>query len=140
MLREREHFEREPAYLRIRSFLESILDGLKTGAIVLDGERRVQLWNRASAELWGLRTDEVQGVELAELDFGLPVVALDHAIRDALASGKQSQLQVDALNRRGRTMRCVVRVEPLGNSSGPRNGVIVLVHEPGSDGGSGAAE
>src|SRR5581483_7766683 len=46
---------------RANMFLEGILGSLGLAVVVLDKERRVQLWNRAATDFWGLRDHEVLG-------------------------------------------------------------------------------
>src|SRR5205085_4030012 len=68
-----EQRERSNEMDRLNLFLEGILGVLGVGVVVLDREQRVQLWNDAATELWGLRGDEVDGKTFLTLDIGLPV-------------------------------------------------------------------
>jgi two-component system CheB/CheR fusion protein len=120
--------------------LEGILEALDNGVIVLDEERRVQWWNEASAEMWGLRADEVQGVALSSLGIGLPSDARAGAIGRAAEAEEEDELVVRGLSRRGRSITCAVRLLPLPGAAKNHGGAIVLVRELRSDGGTVAAE
>jgi two-component system CheB/CheR fusion protein len=67
-----------------------------------------------SNELWGLRAEEVEDVDLMTLDIGLPVKDLEDSI--ARAFGGSSTIieeRVEAINRRGKKVDCLVRILPL---------------------------
>jgi two-component system CheB/CheR fusion protein len=107
-------------------FLESILSSLDGGVIVLDEELRVTAWNDGSRELWGLTADEVQGQHFMNLDIGLPVEQLRNALRGVLGGNDSGPVEVEATNRRGRTIACRIRISPLGDSGPPARGVILF--------------
>jgi two-component system CheB/CheR fusion protein len=115
---------------RLNLFLEGILGILGLGVVVLDPEQHVQLWNPAATEMWGLHQGEVLGQHFLELDIGLPVHELREVIRDALAEQPASgEIELEAINRRGRTFPCSIRVLPLRDSRGESRGVIVLMSD-----------
>jgi two-component system CheB/CheR fusion protein len=117
---------------RLNLFLEGILGNLRVGVVVVDRERRIQLWNANSQDLWGLRADEVEGEDLLGLDIGLPVEELRAPLEDAMsASGRSDDLTLEAVNRRGRSFRCEVRVMPLFSSQQGLYGGIVLMRDAG---------
>ena len=66
---------------RLNTFLRAITGSIELGAVVLDGDMRVQVWNERSADLWGLRSDEVIGQPFFDLDIGLPSKELRDMIR-----------------------------------------------------------
>jgi two-component system CheB/CheR fusion protein len=110
------------------AFLEAILTGLQSAVVVLDQAMTIRVWNKHAEELWGLRRDEVQGAHLMNLDIGLPVERLRQAIRVCIAGeATGGQEELDAVNRRGRAVRCRVRVAPLRRVSGALIGVILLM-------------
>jgi two-component system CheB/CheR fusion protein len=108
------------------SFLDSVLTSLHSGVVVLDRELRVQAWNAAAEDLWGLRADEVEGQHFLNLDIGLPVNELSKPLRESLSNGGRTQLEVQATTRRGRAVRTQVRISAM-DGSGVGNGVIVLM-------------
>jgi two-component system, chemotaxis family, CheB/CheR fusion protein len=108
-------------------FLEGILGSLGVGVVVLDRDRRIQVWNANSTELWGLRAEEVEGQRFFDLDIGLPVEELKEAIRKVLADHAEIlEQQVEAVTRRGRSVECRVRTLPLRGSDGNVHGAIIL--------------
>ncbi len=74
--------------LRANVFLSSILGSIHQSVIVLDPELRVVQWSAASADLWGLRANEVEGEHFLNLDIGLPTAELRAPVREALADGQ----------------------------------------------------
>ena len=116
---------------RLNLFFEGILGNLGVGVVVVDRDRRVQLWNANSENLWGLRADEVEGEDLLSLDIGLPVAELRAPLEEAISpASAKSELVLDAVNRRGRRFRCEVQVMPLVSAKQGLFGAIVLMREP----------
>ncbi|HEU4700423.1 MAG TPA: CheR family methyltransferase [Gemmatimonadales bacterium] len=109
------------------AFLESVLASLRSGVIVVDRELRIVGWNRPSEELWGLRADEVREKHLLNLDVGLPMDQLRGPLRACLAGEPAAPVRMDAVNRRGRGVQCVVSCSPLLDSREEVHGAIVLV-------------
>jgi two-component system CheB/CheR fusion protein len=121
---------------RVHTFLEGILGSLGVGVAVIDRERTVQVWNAMSADLWGLRADEVEGQDFLKLDIGLPVAKLKDVLQRTLdGSGEVADQRMEAVNRRGSKFDCLVRVLPLHTRSGDAYGAVVLT-APLTDGAS----
>jgi two-component system, chemotaxis family, CheB/CheR fusion protein len=112
---------------RANLFLEGILGSLGVGVVVLDRDQRVQVWNAGSTDLWGLRADEVEGEHFLGLDIGLPVESLKDPIRVVLTGDQDSEQEIEAVTRRGKTIRCRVRMMPLRTDGGGLYGVIMLM-------------
>jgi two-component system CheB/CheR fusion protein len=113
---------------KLNTFLRAITGSIELGAVVLDGDMRVQVWNERAAELWGLRSDEVVGEPFFELDIGLPAKDLRNMIRAVLrGSPAHDEATVEAVSRRGRKIQ--VRVIAYTLSDGERPGGVVLVME-----------
>jgi two-component system CheB/CheR fusion protein len=80
--------------------------------------------------MWGLRTEDVQGVPFLNLDIGLPVEQLKVPLRDCLAGESDFQeIVVDAVNRRGKKIKCQVTCTPLLGDNRERTGVLLLMGE-----------
>ena len=95
------------------------------------------MWSSRAQDLWGPRADEVEGRNLLTLDIGLPVEQLRECIAACLA--RQSDvgtLMLDAVNRRGKAIRCKVSCTPLEGPAGDIRGVIVFMEEEGGVGSS----
>jgi two-component system CheB/CheR fusion protein len=89
--------------------------------------------------MWGLRDDEVDGEHLMNLDIGLPVELLNQPIRACLTgdAGEEVALEVEAVDRRGRAIRCRTLITPLRGTEDQIVGAILLldaVQEPVGDG------
>src|SRR4051794_505876 len=107
--------ERSLELNEVNSFLEAILSTMGVAVIVVDHEHRVQVWNAESTELWGVRPDEAQGQHLFGLDIGLPLDGVRGALRRVLAGADERvDVELAALNRRGRTVDVKVTLLPLG--------------------------
>jgi two-component system, chemotaxis family, CheB/CheR fusion protein len=120
--------------------LRSILGSLRPAVVVLNPNLTVEIWSDKAQELWGLRSDEVQGRSFFGLDFGLAVEDLREPIRSCLngAGPMGSELVLDGVNRRGRPVRCQIVCTRIGEDQ-PR-GVILLMDEvtPGAEAPAGA--
>lgn len=115
---------------RLNAFLESVLAGLGSGAVVLDPNYNVVMWNHRAEDLWGLRADEVRGKSFLGLDIGLPVGELRPLVRACLSGENESgETTLDAINRRGKRIRCRIGCTPLVRALGKRDGVILLMDE-----------
>ena len=110
------------------AFLEAILGSLRGAVVVLDPDFLVLVWNPRAEELWGLRSGEVLGKNLLNLDFGLPVFSLRPAILACLA-GEVAHQQVDleAINRRGKPIRCRVICTPMRYGAEISGAILMLV-------------
>jgi two-component system, chemotaxis family, CheB/CheR fusion protein len=114
-------------------FLEAIVASIHRGVIVVDRDLRVRLWNERSTDLWGLGPDEVRGVELTTLDFGLPLAEVRPLLAGALAGHHHGDsVVVDARTRRGYDIRCRVACQPLADGAGGVRGAILVMEDVGT--------
>lgn len=105
-----------------RTFLDSLVNSVHFGMVVVDREMRVVVWNRGCEELWGLRADEAEGRVLTTLDIGLPVDKVRPLIGSAFVDPDNPGKSVfEAVNRRGRPTQ--VRVTCTGFQSSAEDGV-----------------
>jgi two-component system, chemotaxis family, CheB/CheR fusion protein len=117
----------------VNAFLQSVVGSLTSGAVVLNQNFNILMWNHKAEDLWGLREDEVKGQPLMNLDIGLPVEKLRTAIRSCLTGdGDQKEMLLDATNRRGKAIKCRVTCSPLLAHNKQRQGVILLMEEENS--------
>jgi two-component system CheB/CheR fusion protein len=131
-----EEFETMNEELRVRTdesndanaYLTSIVDGVSVGVIVVDENQLVRTWNVVAEDMWGLRAKEVIGQSLFDLDIGLPVEDLRHEIESNVDRPEGiGDIVIDAVNRRGRSVRCRVRFTAL--HSAERPGVVMLMED-----------
>jgi two-component system CheB/CheR fusion protein len=112
----------------VNEFLESILTSLRVGVMVIDSNMKIQAWNHRSEDLWGLRSEEVEGQHFMNLDIGLPVDELIDSIKACLAGGEEYQeVTIEATNRRGRKIDCRVICTPLKSKTDGVRGAILLM-------------
>jgi two-component system CheB/CheR fusion protein len=130
--------ERSDELNSANAFLHSVLTSLRGGVVVVDRELRVLGWNRDAEDLWGLRSDEVSGRHLLNLDIGLPLDQLRPVLRGSLGGDGHQTLQLDATNRRGRPIRLRVTLSPLGGAAEEVRGVIIHMESLGESDGEGA--
>jgi two-component system, chemotaxis family, CheB/CheR fusion protein len=110
------------------AFLQSVMTSLRGGVAVVDRELRLLAWSRHAEELWGLRLEEVLGRHLLNLDIGLPVEQLRPALKACLSGDSAiEQTALDAVNRRGKTIRCTITCTPLMGGQHEVRGVILLM-------------
>jgi len=117
---------------RVSERFESVLSSLALGVAVLDPGRRIQVWNRRAEDLWGVRGEEAVGQDFLGLDIGLPVAHLAAALRAVLGGTQpREEIALQAVDRRGRTIRCATTVVPLraDATDGRPDGAIVLMEE-----------
>jgi two-component system CheB/CheR fusion protein len=121
------------------AFLDAILASLRAGIAVVDRDLRLQAWNRQAEELWGLRTAEVVGQHLLNLDIGLPVDRLRLVLKQALAGdSKAEEVRLPAVNRRGRTISVRVACSPLTDLANDTSGAIIVMETDDETAGDGA--
>lgn len=112
------------------AFLESVLSGLHRGVVVVDRELRILAWNGDAEELWGLRKEDVNGQHLLNLDIGLPLERLKPALRNCLNNeGDGKIMSLEAVNRRGTSIRCDISCTPLRGPADEIRGAILLMAE-----------
>jgi len=75
--------------------------------------------------LWGLRPDEVKGQNLFSLDIGFPVQKLAERYEASAQGDTVEPFTTTAINRRGQTIECEVKFQPLAHSPG----YIVIIDE-----------
>ncbi|HEV7979247.1 CheR family methyltransferase [Amycolatopsis sp.] len=116
----------------VNDFLESILTSIRAGVIVVDQEMRVTVWNRGAEDLWGLRREEVDGVHLLSLDVGFPLADLRQMLGSALADPSfTTDVQVSAVNRRGREIDVRLVCSALRTTAGVSQGALLLMEHRG---------
>ncbi|BBX31644.1 chemotaxis protein CheR [Mycolicibacterium mageritense DSM 44476 = CIP 104973] len=113
-----------------RTFLDSLVNSIHVGMVVVDREMRVVVWNRHCEDLWGLRADETTGTVLTSLDVGLPLEPVRPLIGNAFVdSGQTGEVLLDAVNRRGRNIRVRVTCTAFRSAEGGVKGALLLMEE-----------
>ena len=111
----------------LNALLEAITGNIDVGAVVLDADMRVRVWNERAADMWGLRSDEVLGRSFYALDIGLPANELESMISSVIVgNGAHQELTVEATTRRGRRIRCLVKAHTVSDGIRPRAAVLVM--------------
>jgi len=109
-------------------FQEMVLSSLRMGVIVVWSNWEVVSWNRTCEELWGAREEELVGQDLFALDTGMPFEQLRRPL-EAVVQGEApiQEVELDAVNRRGRAIRCRVRCLPLREPADGNAGAMLLI-------------
>jgi two-component system CheB/CheR fusion protein len=103
---------------------------LRASVVVVDNDLLIRVWNGRSFQMWGLRSEEVEGRPLLTLDIGFPVEQLRQALIATLAGDDSSSaILASATSRRGQTIQCVAQVNRLTGAGGRIDGAIVLIEE-----------
>jgi two-component system, chemotaxis family, CheB/CheR fusion protein len=124
--------ERTDELNELTAFMESVLSSLRAGVAVLDLDLRVQAWNGFAEDLWGVRSQEVQGVPFLNLDIGLPLEPLASPLHAALRDGDTPEsIVLEAVNRRGKAIECKVSFTKLTTPERKLSGVLVLMEAGG---------
>ncbi|MBV9109950.1 MAG: PAS domain S-box protein [Gemmatimonadetes bacterium] len=112
----------------VNAYMASILTSLRAAVVVVDRDLDIRVWNRKAEDLWGLRADEVDGHAFQNLDIGLPVERLKAPVRACIeGTSEYEEVILEAVNRRGRTIRCRVAATPfLGTNREIRGAVLVM--------------
>lgn len=112
---------------RTNNYLQSVMASMKYGVVVIDEGGKILVWNDRSEDLWGLRADEVSGKLFFDLDIGLEVRAVEQLIDNDGASSKGfKQMEMDAINRRGKSFTCRIRISPLAGKRQQRGFVLLF--------------
>ncbi|HTM07883.1 MAG TPA: CheR family methyltransferase [Verrucomicrobiae bacterium] len=112
------------------AFLKSVLASLDSGAVVVNQDFNVLVWNHRAEDLWGLRSDEAVGKSLLNLDIGLPMDQLRAVVRASLAGeATDGALVLDATNRRGKAIKCRISCSTLLTEKKGPQGAIILMEE-----------
>jgi len=108
--------------------MRSILTSLPEGVVVVDKDLRIQVWNRLAEDLWGLRQDEAIGQHLLALDIGLPLEHLQPTPKAVLAGQPGAEVELAAVNRRGKSVRVRVGATPLAEGRAEPTGSVLVMH------------
>ncbi|KUI24154.1 chemotaxis protein CheR [Mycobacterium sp. IS-1742] len=120
--------ERSVELDRAETFLDSLVNSVNYGLVVVDREMCVVVWNRGCEELWGLRAGETMGAPLGALDIGLPLTEVKPLIGKAFVdSDTTGEVVVEAVNRRGRPTRVRVKCTAFRAAEGTVNGALLLM-------------
>ena len=122
--------ERTSEISSLNHFMESILGSLGAGVVVVNRDMVIQVWNRQSEDLWGLREDETVGKHFLNLDSGLPTEQLKSLVREVMFDGSSGGEQLlTAVNRRGRQVELRVSATPLMSGGEEPSGALLLMEQ-----------
>jgi two-component system, chemotaxis family, CheB/CheR fusion protein len=111
-----------------REFVDSLVNSIGRGMVVVDREMRVMVWNHGCEQLWGLRSDEATGTVFTTLDIGLPMAEVRPLIGNAFVDPDGTrEVVVDAVNRRGRPTKVRVTCTGFRSDAGAVNGALLLM-------------
>jgi two-component system CheB/CheR fusion protein len=114
----------------VNAFLQSVLTSMRGGVVVVNPELLILVWNHRAEDLWGLREEDVAGKHLLGLDIGLPIEQLRQPVRACLSGVSEFvELELDAINRRGKPIRCRVTCTRLQAPGGALRGAILVMED-----------
>lgn len=120
--------ERSSEVNETKAFLDSLVNSIHFGLVVVDREMRVVLWNRGCEELWGLRAHEAKGSALTSLDIGMPTDDVKPLIGQAFVDPDVSnEVVLDAVTRRGRHARVRVICSGFRATDDGSSGALLLM-------------
>lgn len=113
-----------------RLYLESVLRSMNGGIIVLNQAREIRSWNRWMEKTWGLRNEEVVGINIDRIEIGLPVDVLFDGIAE-VESGRAEQVEkvLEGRDRRGRPIVCRIVVSGLLSENSEHLGCVLLFQD-----------
>jgi two-component system NtrC family sensor kinase len=110
---------------RLHARQAQVLEGSAVGLLMLDGDSRIQAWNRALEEIYDLPREQAIGHLLADV---FPLHVTRHIEREEQRAREQARVfRLSMVNRKGR--RCVVNlsISPVdGGSDGAAGRVITF--------------
>lgn len=120
---------------RLNRFMSSVLGSMNSGVTVVDSDMRVLAWNARAEDLWGLRSEEVVGEHLMNLDIGLPVEQLRQGVRTQLTdrAAPPATVDLDAVNRRGRPVSLRVTMTHIPADGGSPVAAMLVMDLVGAD-------
>jgi two-component system CheB/CheR fusion protein len=110
-------------------FMNAVMASVHAAVVVLGADLRIRDWNGLSEEMWGLAEHEVKGKLLQDLDFGLPVDRIGDVVRGCLLGSDEPDFVVDAIDRRGQSIRCRISCSRLGSSREEAGGVVLVIRD-----------
>jgi two-component system CheB/CheR fusion protein len=108
-------------------FMNAVIASVHAAVVVLGPDLRIAVWNAQSEEMWGLPEHEAKGKLLQDLDIGLPTDRIRDQVRGCLIGRDEPDVVVEAINRRGKSIRCRVSCARLDSSREQEPGGVVLV-------------
>jgi two-component system CheB/CheR fusion protein len=121
---------RQDEMTEFRRYADGVLRSMDAGIVVADGALAVKSWNRWNEGVWGLRAEEVQDQNILGLDIGLPLDRLRAEFHRVLAREvEHAEVVLPAVDRRGRSMTCRVRVSPLLYENQSPQGVVLIIED-----------
>lgn len=115
---------------QMNQFLKSILSSVRLGVVALDIAGKIKLWNARSEDMWGIRSDEAVGQYLISLDIGLPVIDVSKEIESFTGrKGKYEEHIIDAVNRKGQSIRVKVMITSGITIDGSDKGVVLIIED-----------
>ena len=105
-----------------------ILESSAVGLLLLDGDGRVQAWNRALEEIYGLEREQAIGKQLKEI-FPLHVVRrIEHENRSAEPSEESRIFRLNLVNRQGERVVANLAISPV-DGDGPHGARVVTIDD-----------
>jgi PAS domain S-box-containing protein len=110
---------------RLHERQAKILESSAVGLLLLDAEDRIQAWNRALEEIYGLQRDAALGRRLSEV-FPLHVVRrIEHEVGAREASGETRIFRLGMVNKKGNRVMVNLAISPVDREDEGRSAKVV---------------
>jgi two-component system CheB/CheR fusion protein len=111
-----------------RRYLDSLVNSIRLGMVVVDREMNVVIWNRGCEDLWGLRADEAVGSPLTDLEIGLPLDPVKRMIGNSFVDPDTvGEATIEAVNRRGKQVQIRLTCTGFRSSDDGAHGALLLM-------------
>ncbi len=113
-----------------RAHADSILRSIEAGVVVVDEALLVRSWNPWGETVLGVRAEDARGQALLDLDVGLPLGRLGDRLRGVVSGAEdRGEATLEGVDRRGRALRCRVRIWPLMFPDRTRRGAVLIIED-----------
>lgn len=118
------------------SFVNAVLASVQQAVIVVDRDLCIRVWNSRAEDLWGLKSQEVVGKHILNIDTGLPVELIRSPIKSCLTGlSEMETVTIRERNRRGRAVECDITCSSVHFDDGTGVAALIMIKDRETEGG-----